>query len=100
MKIKDCFKKKKAFGSVIMTPVGVKGNTVSGIIRLNKAGYSIWQWIEEGFEPEEIYPKYAETYKVSLEKAKQDTDQLITQFRNAGVFEGEIDWEHENLKDL
>ena len=100
MKIKDCFKKKKVFGSVIMTPYGVKGNTVTGIIRLNKPGYSIWQWIEQGMEAEEIYPAYAKEYNVPLDKAKQETDGLIAQFRMAGVFEEDVDWEHENLKDL
>ena len=100
MKIKDCFKMKKVFGSVIMTPYGVKGNTVSGIIRLNKAGYDIWQWIEQGLEPEDIYPKYAEKYKVSVEKAMQETDGLISQLRVAGVFEEGPDWQHENLKDI
>ena len=98
--IKDCFKMKKAFGSVIMTPYGVKGNSVSGIIRLNKAGYDIWQWIEQGNEAADIYPKYADKYKVSAEKAKQETDGLISQLRQAGVFESELDWQHENLKDL
>ena len=100
MKIKNCFKMKKVFGSVIMTPYGVQGNTVSGIIRLNKAGYDIWQWIEQGLEASEIYPKYAEKYKVSMEKAKQETDGLIGQLTVAGVFEESVDWQHENLKDL
>lgn len=100
MKIKDCFKMKKVFGSVVMTPYGVKGNTVSGIIRLNKAGYDIWQWIEQGLEAEDIYPKYAEKYKVSLEKSKQETDGLISQLRAAGVFEDDLNWRNENLKDL
>lgn len=91
---------KKVLGSVIMTPYGVKGNTVTGIIRLNKAGYDIWQWIDQGLAREEIYQKYAEKYKFTAEKAKQDTDSLIAQFQMAGVFEEEVDWQHENLKDL
>ena len=100
MKIKDCFKVKKVFGSYVMKPTGVQGNTVTGMIRLNQAGYDIWQWIDQGLEPVEIYPKYAEKYNVSVERAKQETDGLISQMRAAGVFEESVDWQHENLKDL
>lgn len=100
MKIKDCFKKKKVLGSVVMTPVGVKGRTVSGIITLNKPGYDIWQWLDEGLTAEEIYPKLKEKYKLDDAKAKADTDSLIAQLMAAGVFESDIDWQHENLKDL
>ena len=100
MKIKDCFKMKKAFGSYIMSPYGPLGETVKGVIRLNKPGYDIWQWIEEGLEEEEIANKLAEKYKLSESKAIEDTHALIKSFREAGVFVSDLDWQHTNLKDI
>lgn len=100
MKIKDCFKKKKAFGSYIMTPKGPLGETVKGPVMLNKPGYDIWQWIDQGLEEPEIAVKLAEKYKLTPEKAREDTHNLIQQLRETGVFESEIDWMHQNLKEL
>ena len=100
MKIKDCFQEKKMFGQVMMVPYGIKGSTVNGILRLNKPGYAIWKWIEEGLTEEEIIPKLAEKFKISRDKARTDTFALVGQMRAAGVFEDDIDWEHTNLKDI
>lgn len=100
MRIKNCFQEKKMFGQVMMIPYGIQGSTVNGVIRLNKPGYAIWKWIEEGFEEEEIIPKLAEKFKISTEKARGDVHGLIGQMRAAGVFEDDLDWQHTNLKDI
>jgi len=100
MKIKDCFKEKKIFGQYILTPYGVRANSVAGPIRLNQSGYDIWCWIKEGLEEEEIAKKYGEKYNFDEKKAYNDVHSLIQQFYNVGAMDGDIDWQHENLKDI
>jgi len=54
---------------------------------MNEPSARIWKWIEEGKEPEEIYPLYAETFGIDDTLARSEVDMVVEKMSKAGIFE-------------
>lgn len=87
MKIKKGFMLCPVMGKTMVIATGELEKEFRGMIKLNESSTDIWKWLEEGKEPEEIYPLYAATYGIGLELAKSDVDGLVEQMKEAGIFE-------------
>ena len=87
MKIKDGFVKRKIGSRYIVVTTGELSKKMNVVIEMNDTTSDIWDFTEQGLNEEEIACKLAEKYDISQEKAKKDTEKIINQMREAGVFE-------------
>lgn len=74
-------------GKTMVIATGELENTFSGMIKMNEPSARIWKWIEEGKEPEEIYPLYAETFGIDDDLARSEVDMVVEKMSKAGIFE-------------
>jgi len=87
MKIKDGFMLCPVMGKTMVIATGELEKTFSGMIKMNETSAFIWRSVDEGKEPEQIYPVYAETFGIDLDLAKTEVDSVIEKMTQAGVFE-------------
>ena len=57
------------------------------MIELNETSSDIWDCIVKGMDVEQIANKLSEKYEIPFDKAKADTEKLIENMKNAGIFE-------------
>ncbi|MBR0412134.1 MAG: PqqD family protein [Eubacterium sp.] len=87
MKIKDGFVKCKVGDSFLVVTTGNLGKENNIMIELNETSSYIWDFVADGMTAEQIAAKLVEMYGITPEKAKQDTDKIIGNMKDAGVFE-------------
>lgn len=87
MKIKDGFVLREVAGQAIVIAVGAASKEFHGMINLNNTGKEIWQGVQAGMNEEEIAQALTEKYEVDLEKAQEDTRNIIRKMYEAGVIE-------------
>lgn len=87
MKIKEGFVLRQVLDESIVVASGEASKSFHGMIKLNDSGADIWEWISKGLSEEEIAEKLAEKYELSIEKAKEDTSDMIKQMAEAGFLE-------------
>lgn len=87
MKIKDGFAKRKIGSRYIVVTTGKLSKEMNIIVEMNETSSDIWDYIEEGMNTDQIASALSENYGISLEKAKSDTEKLIEQMKEAGIFE-------------
>jgi hypothetical protein len=62
-------------------------DTISGhYFSLNPVATAIWVRMTSGESPEQISEGIAATYSISVERAREDIDELITEMRDAGIW--------------
>ena len=86
MKIKDGFIIREAAGSYVVMNLGNEIN-FNSLITLNETGALIWNYINDGFNEDEIAAKIAEEYRISFETALTDVKAFINKMREADVLE-------------
>ena len=89
MKIKKGFVKRKIGGRFLVVTTGDLAKTNNIMIEMNETSSDIWDLIEKGMSDNEIAFELSDKYGISADKAKADTDKLITAMKNAGIFEEE-----------
>lgn len=87
MKIKEGFVLRDVAGETVVIAVGEASKSFQGMIGLNQTGRDIWQGVSEGLTEAEIAARLAEQYKISPEKAREDTGKLLGQMREAGMLD-------------
>jgi len=87
MKIKDGFVKRKIGSRYIVVTTGELSKKMNVVIEMNETTSDIWDFASQGMNEEEIACKLAEKYDISLEKSRSDTEKIVNQMREAGVFE-------------
>ncbi len=87
MKIKKGFLLCPVMGKTMAISTGELEKTFPGMIKMNETAADIWRWIDEGKEPEEIYPLYAETYGLDADQARSEVDMVVGKMAEAGVLE-------------
>ena len=87
MKIKEGFVKREVMGKTVIVPTGEAGKTVSGMIKLNRTAAFIWDSVEAGKTVEETAECMKETFEIPMETALSDTEKIVAQMKEAGVFE-------------
>ena len=87
MKIKEGFVLRQVLDESIVVASGEASKSFHGMIKLNDSGADIWEWISKGLSEDEIAEKLAEKYELSIEKAKEDTSDMIKQMAEAGFLE-------------
>lgn len=87
MKIKKGFVKRKIQDEYLVVTTGELSKTSGIMIQMNETSSEIWDMIEKGWDAEKIAKKLSEKYELPYDKAKQDTDGLIAQMSEAGIFE-------------
>ena len=88
MKIKKNFVKRK-IGDKYLVVSTKKSGAQSMFIELNETSSYIWDLISKGYSAEKIAEALTKKYSVSAEKAKSDVDKLISNMKNANIFEEE-----------
>ncbi|MBQ9517545.1 MAG: PqqD family protein [Eubacterium sp.] len=87
MKIKDGFVKCKVGDKFLVVTTGSLGKENNIMIELNETSSYIWDFVADGLSAEQIADKLVEMYGIPLEKAQQDTEKIIGNMMQAGVFE-------------
>jgi hypothetical protein len=87
MKIKDGFVKCKIGEKYLVVTTGELGKTNNIMIELNETSSDIWDGVAAGLSTTEIAAKLCEKYAISAEKAQADTDKIIGNMKDAGIFE-------------
>jgi len=87
MKIKKGFMLYRAMGKTMVIATGELEKSFPGMIKMNEPSERIWKWIEQGKEPDEIYPVYAEAYGIDDALAKSEVDGVVEKMKQAGIFE-------------
>lgn len=87
MKIKDGFVKCKVGENFLVVTTGNLGKENNIMIELNETSSYIWDFVADGLSAEQIAGKLVEMYGITPEKAKADTEKIIGNMVEAGVFE-------------
>ncbi|MBR3149413.1 MAG: PqqD family protein [Eubacterium sp.] len=87
MKIKDGFVKCKVGEDYLVVTTGNLSKENNIMIELNETSSDIWDCIVKGMDVEQIANKLSEKYEIPFDKAKADTEKLIENMKNAGIFE-------------
>ena len=89
MKIKKGFVMRKMGSKTVVVATGDASSEFRGMIELNQTAADIWNWVSEGCDEEIVAQKLAQKYNLDAVKAKTDTDKIINQMKQTGVFENE-----------
>lgn len=54
-------------------------------IELNECAALIWEWIHQGRTTEEIAQELQKNYGISMEQAREDTEQFVMNLREQGL---------------
>ena len=87
MKIKNGFAKRKIGNRFIVVTTGELSREMNVIIEMNETSSDIWDMLEEGMTVEQTASALSEKYGVEYEKALSDTEKLVAQMKETGVFE-------------
>lgn len=62
-------------------------DTISGnYFSMNPVATRIWEKLAAGETPERVAASIAETYSISLETAREDIEELLTEMRDANIW--------------
>lgn len=84
MQIKDGFVLRQVAGQTMVIATGEASKDFHGMVKLNETGSEIWQGLMDGLSEEEIAAKLAEKYTVDVEKAAEDTREMLAKMKEAG----------------
>ncbi|MBR3738745.1 MAG: PqqD family protein [Eubacterium sp.] len=87
MKIKKGFAKRKIGTRYVVVATGELSKKMNIIIEMNETSSDIWDLIEKGCQTEEVAKALSEKYEIPYEKALEDTQKIINQMKETGVFE-------------
>ena len=88
MKIKQGFNLRTVCGENIIVAEGLSNIDFSRIISLNESAAYLWKNIhDKDFDADTLVSLLTEEYDVSDEKARQDIETLIEQWKDAGLIE-------------
>ena len=87
MKIKEGFAKRKIGARFVVVTTGKLSKEMNIIIEMNETSSDIWDMIDKGMSVEDIASALSEKYSIDYEKALSDTEKLISQMKETGVFE-------------
>ena len=87
MKIKAGFVKREVMDKTVIVPTGEAGKTIKGMIKLNATASFIWDCVAEGMDLPAIADKMVATYGIDKETALKDAETIVSQMKQAGVFE-------------
>ena len=86
MKTKKGFKLRTVCGEHIIVAEGIENIDFSRIISLNESAAYLWKNIQDkDFNADMLVSLLTEEYEVSNEKARQDAEALIGQWKDAGL---------------
>ena len=89
MKIKKGFVMRKMGDKTVVVATGDASAEFHGMIELNQTAADIWNWVAEGLDQNAVASNLAQKYNLESVKAKADTDKIINQMKQTGVFENE-----------
>lgn len=87
MKIKKGYMKRKVADAYIVVTVGELSMTKSVIIELNETASDIWDLIEKGLSKGEIILEISKEYNITIEKATDAVNNLLSKMKAAEVLE-------------
>lgn len=87
MRIKKGFVAQQIGDKTIIVSTGSLCKEFHGMIELNSTGAEIWNWIEKGYDKEQIVEMLSQKYSIDVLKAEADVNKIITKMKNTGVFE-------------
>ena len=87
MKIKKGFAKRKIGARYVVVTTGELSREMNIIIEMNETSSDIWDMLDKGMSAEETAKALSEKYGVDYEKALSDTEKLISQMKETGIFE-------------
>lgn len=87
MKIRKGFVLRPTLGYTVVVATGELAKTFGGMIKLNETSADIWRWVDEGLDRDEVIARYSKTYNVSAEIATRDYDNMVSNMKDAGIFE-------------
>ena len=86
MKVKKGFNLRTVCGENIIVAEGLSNIDFSRIISLNESAAYLWKNIQDkDFDADMLVSLLTEEYEVSDEKARQDAEELIGQWKDAGL---------------
>lgn len=87
MKIKKGFMKRKIGDKFLVVTTGELSREQNMFIEMNDTSSYIWDLIEKGVSEKDIPMRLCKRYSVPLKKAEEDTQNLISKMKEAGIFE-------------
>lgn len=87
MKIKKGFIVRKVGGENIAVPVGERGKSFHGMIKLNETGNFLWEFFLKDHTEEEAVRALLKEYDVSEETAQKDVQAFINVLLENGFAE-------------
>lgn len=84
MRIKEGFVLREVAGQAVVIATGEASKNFHGMIKLNTTGKVIWEGLAANLSDEEIAQNLVNSFDVSLEEARVDTQAFVDQVREAG----------------
>ena len=91
MKVKKGFKLRNVCGEYIVVAEGVENIDFSRVISLNDSAAYLWQNIhDKDFTADDMAAVLLEEYEIDKETATKDSENLIAQWKDAGMVEESV----------
>ncbi|MBO4811030.1 MAG: PqqD family protein [Prevotella sp.] len=88
MKVKNGFKLRSVCGEYIIVAEGVENIDFSRVISLNDSAAYLWKNIQDKeFNADDLAELILEEYEIDKETATKDSENLINQWKDAGIIE-------------
>ncbi len=85
MKRSEDFVKRVIFDDVFLVPIGEASKKISGLVSLNETCAFVYDCFSEDITADEIVKKVTERYDVDYDTAKNDVEECLEGFIEAGI---------------
>lgn len=85
MRLKYDFVIQEVAGSFIAVAIGTGSENFKGMIRLNNTAKHIFEFIQQGKNPQEIVQSILENFEVTEQQAQKATDDFLSQLQKSGL---------------
>lgn len=85
MKTNDRYQLRHAAGKYWLLDMEQDGLQYIKPVMLNECAALIWKWHNDGKSDEQVAEKLRVTYGISMEQAREDTQQFITRLKEQGL---------------
>lgn len=87
MKLKKGFVLREVAGQTLVIATGEASKSFKGMIKLNESAKTIWQWLIDGEDSQNIAARLMETYELDEKTAQEEASRFLGKMEEAGFFQ-------------
>ncbi len=87
MKLKQGFVLREVAGQTLVIATGEASKSFKGMIKLNESAKTIWKWLIDGEDSENVADRLMQEYGLDETTAREEAPRFIRKMEEAGFFE-------------